>query len=84
MGSAFYCCSRCRATPAGTAAVRTDAPPQAVLKAAVTFVRAGDWRSAPTPVYGRSQNRMKGTENIKVHMKLAGDVKTFNCYYDHT
>jgi len=27
---------------------------------------------------------MARTESIKVHMKLAGGVKTFNCFYDHT
>ena len=63
-----------------------NAPPATVLKAVTTFDRyAGRLAQCSySTVYGRSQNRMKGTENIKVHMKLAGGVKTFNCYYDHT
>ena len=70
----------------GTAVQDMNAPPQTVLKAVTTFDRyAGRLAQCSySTVYGRSQNRMKGTENIKVHMKLAGGVKTFNCYYDHT
>ena len=70
----------------GTAVQDMNAPPATVLKAVTTFDRyAGRLAQCSySTVYGRSQNRMKGTENIKVHMKLAGGVKTFNCYYDHT
>ena len=70
----------------GTAVQDIQADPQTVLKAVTTFDRyAGRLAQCSySTVYGRTQNRMKGTENIKVHMKLAGGVKTFNCYYDHT
>mmetsp|Transcript_27954 Transcript_27954/g.83777 ORF Transcript_27954/g.83777 Transcript_27954/m.83777 type:complete len:282 (-) Transcript_27954:505-1350(-) len=70
----------------GTAVCDVAAPPDCVMKAVVGFDRyAGRLAQCSySSVYGRSKNVMQRTETIKVHMKLAGGVKTFNCYYDHT
>jgi len=70
----------------GTAVCDVAAPPEAVWKAVLGFDRyAGRLaQCSKSRVYARSKNRMARSETIKVHMKLAGGVKTFNCYYDHT
>ena len=70
----------------GTAVCDVEAPPDACWKAVLGFDRyAGRLaQCSKSTVYERKKNVMARTETIKVHMKLAGGVKTFNCYYDHT
>jgi ribosome-associated toxin RatA of RatAB toxin-antitoxin module len=70
----------------GTAVCDVEAPPESVWKAILGFDRyAGRLaQCSKSRVYEQSKSRMARSETYKVHMKLAGGVKTFNCYYDHT
>jgi len=71
----------------GTAVCDIKAPRETVMKVVTNFDRYAGRLAQCTysRVYGSSPlNRKTGTENIKVHMKLWGFVKTFNCFYDHT
>lgn len=70
----------------GTAVCDVEAPPSVVWKTVLGFERyKGRLAQCKySNVYERKKNVMKRTETIKVHMKLDGIVKDFNCYYDHT
>ncbi|KAH8050211.1 hypothetical protein JL720_15402 [Aureococcus anophagefferens] len=66
--------------------LRRRAPPDSCWQAILGFERyAGRLaQCSSSSVYERKKNVMARSEAIKVHMKLAGGVKTFNCFYDHT
>jgi len=70
----------------GTAVCDVAAPPDSCWQAILGFERyAGRLaQCSSSSVYDRKKNVMARSETIKVHMKLAGGVKTFNCFYDHT
>ncbi|KAH8064741.1 hypothetical protein JL722_1621 [Aureococcus anophagefferens] len=74
------------ANAAAAAAVAASPPPDSCWQAILGFERyAGRLaQCSSSSVYERKKNVMARSETIKVHMKLAGGVKTFNCFYDHT
>ncbi|KAJ1452721.1 hypothetical protein M885DRAFT_305657 [Pelagophyceae sp. CCMP2097] len=70
----------------GTAVCDIAAPPKEIWKTILDFdhYKGRLAQCKYSTVYERKKNVMSRTETIKVHMKLDGIIRDFNCYYDHT